>query len=104
MRNTHSVTTTVPTDHRLVIERLAAAIRSRFRTRGLTIGDRWIGCRTRISWASWGEDIHVDVTRRTAGSSAVTITSTSVLPVVRNDWGTNRRNVERLLGALYDEP
>jgi hypothetical protein len=52
------------------------------------------------SWASYGEDIRVSVTRAPDGGSSVLIESESSVKTTRLDWGANARNVRAIEEAL----
>lgn len=60
-----------------------------------------IEARTRMSWASWGENVRVTIQARGSGHAHATVSSSLKMQLV--DWGRNKRNVDRLLATAAAE-
>ncbi|SEM40565.1 hypothetical protein [Rhodococcus maanshanensis] len=55
--------------------------------------------KTKLSLASWGEEVSVDVQQAPTGS-VVTVTSRSRAGLQVIDWGVHRRNIDTVFAAL----
>lgn len=51
-----------------------------------------------LSWASWGENVHISVGVDQAGGVVVSMSSGLKAAIV--DWGRNRRNIERVFERI----
>lgn len=56
---------------------------------------------TKMSWMSWGENVRVNLQESDPGRTRASVSSSLKMQLV--DWGRNKRNVERLFGAVLAE-
>ncbi len=54
---------------------------------------------TKTGWRSWGENVEAWISQGPEGA-AIQLRSECSLPTQVIDWGKNRKNVERIVGAL----
>ena len=57
---------------------------------------------SRVSFATWGENL--DVNLRPVGPDSVEVTVRSALKIGLVDWGKNRANIERLFRRIAESP
>ncbi|HET9913862.1 MAG TPA: hypothetical protein VFQ13_18350 [Anaerolineales bacterium] len=87
-----SLASTLRTAEEILLKRIGATIKS--------IENNTIFAKKGMSFRSWGEDITISVSPRSATSSVLKITSESSLKTTLLDWGANSINVKEIVQAF----